>query len=146
MDEIHLGLVRYKQVYFVTFNYDTMIEAALKERLNIAFSYINDYTALDSYKLFKLHGSVNWVREIDAVFTDLQKQNDSTRLAAPPAHRAEVSGEQRDRLVSACTQAIAEWSGIYGAPDILVRALADQLSIDAAEAEALVLADRARRK
>jgi len=53
-----------KQIIFVTFNYDTMLEAALTSRQLSAFKKsMNDYISGQHYKIFKLHGSVNWGRE-----------------------------------------------------------------------------------
>jgi hypothetical protein len=48
-------------VILITFNYDTLIEQALSvvfSQLN--FSSIQDYIRRPEYKLFKLHGSLNW--------------------------------------------------------------------------------------
>ena len=47
-------------VILITFNYDTLIERALSSEFNYTFKDINDYVRRDEYKLFKLHGSVNW--------------------------------------------------------------------------------------
>jgi hypothetical protein len=48
-------------VIFITFNYDTLIERALSCHFDdFSFKAINDYIRRPNYKLFKLHGSVNW--------------------------------------------------------------------------------------
>lgn len=60
-------------VSLVTFNYDCLIEEALKS-VDINISEISDYTQNDKFKLFKLHGSADWAREIDAP-VDLAKQD-----------------------------------------------------------------------
>lgn len=58
------------------FQLRTMVEAPLKDMLGIPFTSIRDYIALD-YKLTKLHGSVNWGRDIfSRTLTDFQNQND----------------------------------------------------------------------
>jgi hypothetical protein len=49
----------------VTFNYDTMLDEALGAR-NLKFSQINDYIG-NEIKLFKLHGSVDWVNQVEYV-------------------------------------------------------------------------------
>jgi hypothetical protein len=51
-------------VCLVTFNYDTMLEAALPT-VGITIRSISDYVASRSYKIIKLHGSVNWGREVE---------------------------------------------------------------------------------
>jgi hypothetical protein len=48
-------------VVLITFNYDTLIERALSLHFDdFTFKAINDYVRRPNYKLFKLHGSVNW--------------------------------------------------------------------------------------
>jgi len=48
-------------VILITFNYDTLIERALSLHFDdFRFNAINDYVRHPNYKLFKLHGSVNW--------------------------------------------------------------------------------------
>ena len=48
-------------VILITFNYDTLIERALSLTFgDFTFKEIQDYVRWPAYKLFKLHGSVNW--------------------------------------------------------------------------------------
>jgi hypothetical protein len=54
------------RVEIVTFNYDTMIEAALTRVAGASFDRMDDYGFGDAYGVFKLHGSVNWDRIVDA--------------------------------------------------------------------------------
>jgi hypothetical protein len=62
-----------QDVYFVTFNYDTMIEQAMEERLGCRFTDLSAYTSHVSYKLIKLHGSIDWGLEIDSRPTDAKE-------------------------------------------------------------------------
>lgn len=48
---------------FVTFNYDRLIEDSLSNR-GFSFDSMDSYVAPKRPPLFKLHGSVNWVRSI----------------------------------------------------------------------------------
>lgn len=50
-------------VCLVTFNYDTMLEEALSSR-GIQIGDLSSYLASE-FRLIKLHGSVNWAREVD---------------------------------------------------------------------------------
>lgn len=53
-------------VILITFNYDTLIERALSLHFDdFNFKAINDYIRRPSYKLFKLHGSLNWGHPIE---------------------------------------------------------------------------------
>jgi hypothetical protein len=51
-------------VGLVTFNYDLLIEQSLALE-GIKFATLADYANNSEFPLFKLHGSVNWVRELD---------------------------------------------------------------------------------
>ena len=52
-------------VCLVTFNYDTLLEHALRH-FGLPIASIDDYTKRHAfYRVFKLHGSTSWVREIE---------------------------------------------------------------------------------
>jgi hypothetical protein len=51
-----------RPIVLATFNYDTLIENALATTKNLAFENLPSYTADQDFELFKLHGSVNWLR------------------------------------------------------------------------------------
>jgi hypothetical protein len=60
-------IAHYKQhatepVCVVTFNYDLLIENALGRQFGMTFDAIGKYIDYKEVKLFKLHGSANWVR------------------------------------------------------------------------------------
>jgi SIR2-like domain len=59
-----------ERVPIVTFNYDTLLEDALTNFLGgFRLNAITDYVSDPRYKLFKLHGSVNWWRDVVAEWT-----------------------------------------------------------------------------
>lgn len=64
LDQIERWRKHQEQVCIVTFNYDLMLETAL-EALGIRIESLSDYVKDQHYKLIKLHGSVNWGREVD---------------------------------------------------------------------------------
>ena len=64
-DEIHRLVKPSAPVCLVTFNYDLLIEQSLALD-GIDFPQISDYVTGARFLLFKLHGSVNWAREVDA--------------------------------------------------------------------------------
>jgi hypothetical protein len=52
-------------VLLVTFNYDTLLEHALTSEFRVGFKAIDDYISSSDFKLFKLHGSANWGRNLN---------------------------------------------------------------------------------
>jgi hypothetical protein len=69
----HLSLLREierahrssQPVILVTFNYDTLLEDAL-DHLGLGIKTMEDYTERNTlFRLFKLHGSVNWSQQVD---------------------------------------------------------------------------------
>jgi hypothetical protein len=52
-------------VALVTFNYDTLLEDACHEVFGFLGSNLQSYIANAHYKIFKPHGSINWVRIVD---------------------------------------------------------------------------------
>lgn len=63
IDQINYSRNSNGKVAIVTFNYDTLIETALKS-VDLSLDSIHSYITNPHWKLFKLHGSVNWGREI----------------------------------------------------------------------------------
>src|SRR5207302_10386358 len=55
-----------QKICFVTFNYDTMLDEELARLLGVQIKDMSDYAQRD-YALIKLHGSVNWGREVDGI-------------------------------------------------------------------------------
>lgn len=53
-----------ESICFVTFNYDTMLEEAMQQRLGLYPLTMDSYCSWTNYSLFKLHGSVNWGRVV----------------------------------------------------------------------------------
>jgi len=54
-----------EEVRFVTFNYDTLLEHACRQSLQLDMRSVDSYVAARvGYKVFKPHGSVNWVRTL----------------------------------------------------------------------------------
>jgi len=49
-----------EHVCFVTFNYDTMLEASMQDLWGYWFKDFNTYISSPDFKLIKLHGSVDW--------------------------------------------------------------------------------------
>jgi hypothetical protein len=56
-------LRKYPQICLVTFNYDTMLEKALSA-IDLNLLGLESYTSGDQFKVFKLHGSIDWTGEM----------------------------------------------------------------------------------
>jgi hypothetical protein len=56
---------RGERVCLVTFNYDTLLEEAFTS-INKRFDSVDAYVSGTNYSIFKLHGSVNWVHDLDS--------------------------------------------------------------------------------
>jgi hypothetical protein len=64
LNEIERANTSKEPVCLVTFNYDTLLEDALSD-FGLPIEAMDDYTKKHPiYRLFKLHGSVNWAREV----------------------------------------------------------------------------------
>jgi hypothetical protein len=59
LDQIERWRKPDEQVCLVTFNYDRLIEDALPA-VGVEIRELSDYVGSDTYKLIKLHGSINW--------------------------------------------------------------------------------------
>jgi hypothetical protein len=66
-------------VCIVTFNYDTMLEAALPT-VGLNIRSIGDYVAGTKHKVIKLHGSVNWGREVAPPVDNVGAFGDDRRI------------------------------------------------------------------
>ncbi|MGA7760709.1 MAG: hypothetical protein WCA59_03105 [Candidatus Binataceae bacterium] len=62
LDQIQRWRKPGQQVCLATFNYDTMLEAALPT-VGINIENLNSYIRSE-YKIIKIHGSINWAREV----------------------------------------------------------------------------------
>jgi hypothetical protein len=67
LDQVRRARKSEEPVCIVTFNYDCMIEAALRRSLGISITAMS-HSIEPEFKLFKLHGSVNWGRKVKAPF------------------------------------------------------------------------------
>jgi SIR2-like domain len=67
LDQVRRARRPDEPVCIVTFNYDRMIEDALRY-VGITIAAVEDCIKNPDFKLFKLHGSVNWGRRVKAPF------------------------------------------------------------------------------
>ncbi|MCH6558603.1 MAG: SIR2 family protein, partial [Nitrospirae bacterium] len=77
-----------EMVCFVTFNYDTMLEEALSHHMDVQFTQISSYISNNDFVLIKLHGSINWAREVRTYRPDigrLDRRSIAQELIRPTA-------------------------------------------------------------
>jgi len=72
LDQINNHRKGSEPVCLVTFNYDTLLETALAKECGMSWDVMDDYISHTEFKLFKLHGSTNWGREIHSLPTGLR--------------------------------------------------------------------------
>jgi SIR2-like domain len=73
LDQVRRAHRTEEPVCIVTFNYDCMIEDALRRSLDISITSMSHFIENPEYKLFKLHGSVNWGKKIKAPFDRVEQ-------------------------------------------------------------------------
>lgn len=96
LDQLRRSRQHGEPVCVVTFNYDCMIEDALAT-VGVPINEIEGYIANDKFKIFKLHGSTNWAREVDAK-TDLIGPRDQWQVGEEIRRQigvVEISGRYR---------------------------------------------------
>ena len=96
VDQIRHFLPTSDQVCFVTFNYDRLLETALRG-IGLKINALDDYITDRQWKLIKLHGSVNWAREIETPI-DMAGRGNAWEVAAEVISKADglkVSSEYR---------------------------------------------------
>jgi hypothetical protein len=75
LDQIEHWRVQTKEkICLVTFNYDRMLEEALIS-LGVTTNKLEDYVKDERYTLIKIHGSVNWARELEGDIPTFSNSN-----------------------------------------------------------------------
>jgi hypothetical protein len=74
LDQLRRCKQREDPVLLATFNYDQMIEDALSS-VGITINDLVHYIQNDAFKLFKLHGSVHWAREVETEIPNVTERN-----------------------------------------------------------------------
>jgi hypothetical protein len=90
-------------VAFVTFNYDTLLEGALCNYFGLKIKQIDDYVGgHPCYSIFKLHGSVNWAREVAPGLNLGQSPSPSVIAEQCIEHAAQLSVGSKYALLPSC--------------------------------------------
>ena len=99
LDQLERWRKPQERICLVTFNYDTMLEAALPA-VGFHIRKLSDYVSSETYKVIKLHGSVNWAREVDTPIENL-KSKDRMQVAHELIDRAaDLNISHRYRIVN----------------------------------------------
>lgn len=87
-------------VCVVTFNYDRIIEDALTSA-GVPIAKLSDYISNDRFKLFKVHGSINWVRRVGIPVRDVgEGLNQWGAMAAVTARASDLKFHDHFEIVS----------------------------------------------
>ena len=90
LDQIERGHNINQPVCLATFNYDTLLEDALRD-FDLPITSIDDYTKKHPfYRVFKLHGSINWTRDIEIQTPIENRLNTDTILRELIERAAEI--------------------------------------------------------
>jgi hypothetical protein len=101
LDQIERWRRADERICLVTFNYDRLIETSLRG-VGVRIGDLPDYIANDTYKLIKLHGSIDWAREVDTPLADPARRN-AWEVAYELIERAaDLSITQRYRVAKEC--------------------------------------------
>jgi hypothetical protein len=105
IERTHVGS---EPVCLVTFNYDTLLEDALGQ-LGFSITSIDDYTKKHPfYRVFKLHGSVNWAQEVEVKLpANVNQGHTATLLRHMIEHAGELQISNRFALCSPSTIGVA---------------------------------------
>jgi len=105
------------RVCIVTFNYDTLLEYALPA-VGLRIESLPDYITNENYKVIKLHGSVDWGREVN---TNIHLSGDPWEIANELIERApDLDITQRYRISRAALIAKSDTSALFPAVAIPV--------------------------
>src|SRR5262249_26281109 len=136
LDEIDRCTPRGHAVPIVTFNYDRLVEEALANRGH-RVSTLNDYVSNERFKLFKLHGSIDWVRgtgQIRDKINQWDAMSTVVQLAASLTFAREISiatdyptGIWNDELVAPALAIPLETKTTFECPDEHLALLRDLL-------------------
>ncbi len=98
LDEIEQVRKPEERVCLVTFNYDTLLERNLPS-IGIRITSLDDYVSNQDYKLIKLHGSVNWGREVETPIDKFGQRDEWSITHELIDRAAELNISRRYRLV-----------------------------------------------
>jgi hypothetical protein len=100
LDQIRRWIGSDELIGIVTFNYDTLIEHALKA-VRVEFPDVPSFAAGDRYKLFKLHGSIGWCRRISDLPPPTPERPQQWQYVEAITARAEAVGLTDEYAIAA---------------------------------------------
>jgi hypothetical protein len=106
-------------ILLVTFNYDRMIEEALSS-LAISVESLESYLKHDGFKLFKLHGSVNWGREVETQIEAAKTGHVWTVISELVDRASELEVSDRYRALPYTTRPVALSEGVPLFPAVAI--------------------------
>jgi hypothetical protein len=100
LDRLDMWRPAGEPILLVTFNYDRILERAL-EQFGQTFNEISHYITSQRFQVFKLHGSVNWGRQVQTqIVTENRDERDIGRELIEKAAKLTFMDEYR--VLSSC--------------------------------------------
>jgi len=114
--EIELAQKVKEPVCLVTFNYDTLLEYAL-DTLGFKFNRMEDYTdSLAPFRVFKLHGSVNWGQIVEnEIPANMNLGHSPSILSYLIEHAGELRISNKFVLCNQLTMGVADGTPVFPA-------------------------------
>ncbi len=103
---------RGEEVWLVTFNYDTLLEDACSRALAMEIRTVSGYVSR-VFKVIKPHGSVNWVRTLQSIATNVDTAPQVEHAII--ARGSSVTVDPGFHVVSALNQTVLEGRNVYPA-------------------------------
>ena len=100
LDEIDRCTPKGYAVPIVSFNYDRIVEEAMQSR-GIPIASLDDYVADSRFKLFKVHGSIDWVRRTGIKAADVAVPANQWGAMAAVTQRAASLNLTKEFFISA---------------------------------------------
>lgn len=114
LDKIRRWRKAVQRVCLVTFNYDRMLETALST-VGIKIGKLNHYIANDDCKIIKLHGSVNWAREVYTPIENINNLNDQQVIDELIEQSPNLDISPKYRMVEVCPAVKSDRGALYPA-------------------------------
>lgn len=97
-DAINHSIIRAEEVIFISFNYDILFDTAFETYLGREIKHIDDYISKEM-KLFKPHGSCNWIKHTSEDFLNPTLSSVNTFYSNPDILLKELANNDSEIVI-----------------------------------------------